>query len=195
MNWIESITYGPLNGGMNHGVLAFTVNITPNEPVAGADEIADAIMLIRKFPTGTNKVVRVTGKFAPKNDINMLTLLTSLKNSGYLIIAETDGILFHQWFTFPLSIEGKMAPTIDWLVVTLNKPVWPGFKVHELRYVLSGYDQVEPVLPKEVGGMQLYLIPPLNDAIEKSLSWIAKTDHKWRIFLSSPDEFSIPVGG
>ena len=179
-------------------MLAFTITTTLALPLTEDNEIAEAILKIRSFDSGANKVVRVVGEFNPVNDINVLTLLTSLKNSGYLIIAETDGGLFHQWFTFPINVNNKITGTVDWLIVSLHAgEIWPGFQVNELRYVLDDYDNDEPILPERIEGVMLFLstfnIPLTDVEFTKTLDWIKRTKHKWQLWLSSNEIFSTSV--
>lgn len=189
--WIKEIKYGTIDGGSNAGIMAFQIEVGSETPLEG--EIAEAIMKIRNFKSGPFKVVLLKGEFPKENDVNVMTLLTPLKNYGYRTMVEVDGKTYRQWYALPAKSKGgSVGPLVDWLVVHINDEPWPAFNCSEIRYHLYRNSSMSPVLPEELGQIQLRVQP--EDATPAQVfKFVVSAKENWVLHLEAKKNISTEV--
>jgi len=172
MNWIRLINYGPLYGGANAGILAYTILFSGEAPDMDQGEMASTLIKLRD--AGGRKSVNLTGKF-PSNDSYMYTFCRALKDSGYQIVAHSNGQIYHSWFTL-----------VDWLVVENAGEPWVVFKCKELLFFWDGVSPLPEVTP-ELETTQFIL--RAADTVESSLvlNTLSKAGLHWRLYVK-PEE-------
>ena len=169
MNWIRSITYGPLYGGANAGVLSFTVQFNGHDPDMDKSEMAETVIKLRSY--GGRKVVNLLGVF-PGNDSYMYTFCRALRDSGFKIIAHSKGQIYHSWFTL-----------VDWLVVENSGEPWMVFKCSEVIFTWDGEAAFPEVTP-ELQTTQFVLRPDaLTDPDRQILTALNRAGEAWRLFV------------
>lgn len=175
MHWIHSINYGPLHGGPNSGILAYTIRLSGEAPDMEKGEMAETLIKIRD--AGGRKAVNLTGRY-PSNDSYMYTFCRALKDSGYQISAHSNGQLYHSWFTL-----------VDWLVVENAGEPWVVFKCHELLYFWDGVGSLPEVTP-ELEATQFVLKPSGDISPEKVLACLSEGGMRWRLYIT-PEESAV----
>ncbi len=140
----EDICYTRIKAGPNIGVPVFQINFKeqPNE----LGRVCEIVKEILNFNTGRNKNVYLKGPF-PQCEEEILTLVKTLKDHNYKIIALTNGERFYTWFSL-----------VDWLIVeTSTNGRWTGFKCNELHYTIYSLDDPEPILSSAFKDTILYV--------------------------------------
>ena len=168
MSWIRSISYGPLYGGVNAGILAYTILLSGEAPDMEKGEMASSLIQLRD--AGGRKAVNLTGKF-PLNDSYMYTFCRALRDSGYQIIAHSNGQMYHSWFTL-----------VDWLVVENAGEPWVVFKCQEFLFFWNGSDPLPEVTP-ELEATQFVLRAGEDVAPEVVLRTLSKAGIRWRLYV------------
>tara|TARA_R100001530_G_C4270257_1_gene142930 strand:- start:248 stop:805 length:558 start_codon:yes stop_codon:yes gene_type:complete len=181
--FLSGLSYGTLEGGSSNGLPAFTIWTSGEE--ASDEEIADILIAIRKQKKGVVRAVQFRGTFTEANDISILTLMQSLKNSKYIIGAVTAGRKYFNWMK-----------SCDQVVAITSEPEWLGFAVHELWYDMVA-DGVEEVVFSEGEVIpRLYLVPGEAVTPEGIQEFILQAKYGWVVHLK-PEitlETIVPVG-
>lgn len=170
--FIKGITYKTVWGGPTTGVFAFQVDLGGGAAKAG--EVADAVMKIRTFPQGKQKVIRLMGTFNQENTLDVYTLVKALRDSAYHVQAISDGQTHFPWFSL-----------LTWLIVEVGDELWTGFACNEFRYRFSKDSSgIEPFIPPEVANSQTFLqiVPQEGVAGEQIFKFIREAKHPWSVF-------------
>ncbi len=169
--FIKSLTYRTVYGGPTTGVFVFQVELTGEPAIPG--EVADAVMKIRNFPQGKQKIVRLTDGFTHENLLDIYTFVKALKDSSFHVQAVSDGQTHYPWFTL-----------LTWLIVEVGDELWTGFACNEFRYKLSKDSSgVEPFIPPEIANAQtfLQLLPQEGVEGEDIFRFIRGAKHPWSV--------------
>ena len=165
--FITGISYGTLFGGRWTGALSFNVDFNGSAAVGG--ELSEAIIKIRTAPQGKLKFICLTGTYTQANELDIYTFVKALRDSGYIVMAISDGQHHHSWFTL-----------LNYLVVEIGDELWPGFACNELRYKFSATSSgEEPIAPAEIGAR--YVIPQNGVAQQRIFDFVHKAKNQWGI--------------
>ena len=165
MTWLDGIVYGPIDAGPNTGLLAFHLYFNGLVPKEG--DLVETITAIRNYPIGVAKHIYMRGFYPVEAEPYFVTLVKALKDSGYKIVAECDGQIYHTWFTM-----------VDYLIVSLEESVWPAFACNEFRLNIpkEGLDDVPQLPPKG----NLYTTGPYPKA---QRTFIKKQKEPWAMCI------------
>ena len=173
--WIKNINYGPLYGGVNSGILAYTIIFTGENPDMDKGEMASSLITLRD--NNGRKTVNLTGRY-PSNDSFMYTFCRALKDSGYQIGAHSNGQIYHSWFTL-----------VDWLVVENAGEPWVVFKCNELLFFWDGEASLPSVTP-ELETTQFTLKPSSDITSEVIVKTLSEAGPNWRLYIEPEERIS-----
>ena len=180
MNWINSIKFGTLNSGVNSGMLSFIIDFNGLEADMEKDEITEALILIRNFKVGVNKRVYLKGWYGPEPQ--MLTFCKALKDTGFEILAECNGQIYHSWFAH-----------VNWLIVNIDEKPWPMFQCSELRYYWDDASYGEPEWSPELKSTLFELAPSKGITALQTIKFITQSTKSWRLLIPLKKTYLIDV--
>jgi len=147
---VEEFTYGTLQEGASAGAPGFYLQAGKGEtwrPI-------DILQKIRSIKTGPVKIIRLAATDAPEEEI--LSLVKTLGDMGFVIQAVSDGGAFLRWYH-----------NIHHLIVDISSPVWLGFNCQELWMDTGKQESVsDPTLPGGKIQGTMYYIKPTGDSGE-----------------------------
>lgn len=139
---VKTFTYGTLEAGASAGVPGFYLDAAAGEtwkPI-------DILQRIRKIQTGPVKIIRLHGDDVPQEE--MLSLVKTLGDMGFIIQVISSGEAFHRWYH-----------NIHHLIVEISSPVWLGFGCNEL-WMETNESISDPTLPGgKIQGTMFYIKP------------------------------------
>ena len=167
----SQIKYGTLVGGSTQGVPAFTIELTGDE--ASDEEIADTLIALRRHKKSSLSAVQLRGVFTKENNVSLMTLVQSLKNSKYIIAAITEGNTYFQWMKDCHQVTAQTS-----------NPEWIGFPVNEIWYELEEDSSPEISLPEDLEVKpRLYLLPSTNCTNAGIMKFLKQGKYQWTIQL------------
>lgn len=181
MSWLESITYGPVWGGRNSGLLAFTIDFSGEEPDEHG-EVAETLLMVRGFPAPAPKWLHLRGKF-PSQEIWLHSFCKAARDSSFWIFAESDGQLWRPWF---------IPECVNWLIVNNDSRPWMQFRCNELRFHWDG-ESDPPAAAPELQLTQFVLIPPEGTPSERILEFLRKAKGSWSVALRPKNAFKVQL--
>ncbi len=181
--WINQILYGPISGGMNHGIPAFHFIFSGEALVEGSHDDAEAIMKIKHYNRNKYPIALIDGKLPPFKDDNYLIGFTkALKDLGYINFVRTPGDCYRTWF---LPSRPGFDGFIDCLSVRITDQPWVAFSTNEIYFYPSKGEIFEPTLPPENSNSRLF-IDPSNHSKKEVYKFIKESTFNCGI-LSSHD--------
>jgi hypothetical protein len=178
--WVSSISYGPIFGGRNAGLLAFVLDFTGDPPAEG--EAAETLLKIRSFKAADYKWLYLRGKF-PKEEIWLHSFCKAARDSGFWIFVETDGQLWRPWFGIDC---------VNHLIVINDGRPWMQFRCQELRFLWDGEAAPPEPIP-ELQTTQYVLVPPEGVSAEKVLEFLRKAKGSWSLSLRPKNAFRVQL--
>jgi len=182
LGWINSISYGPLYGGRNSGLLAFTLTFSGESPDVEHCEAAETLLTIKSYPAAIPKWLYLRGRF-PQEDVWLHSFCRAARDSGFWTFIESDGQLWRPFF---------IPECTNWLIVVTDGRPWMGFKCHELRFVWDG-EAPPPDVPPELALTQFVLVPPEGTPAEKILDFLRKAKGSWSVALRPKNAFKVQI--
>jgi hypothetical protein len=168
--FLNEISYGTLLGGHFNGFMVFHLELTGEED--SGTEVADVLMAIRRHEKGPSRVVLLRGEFTQTNDLDLLTLVKSLRDGGYFVIAVTIGRRYHQWFK-----------ECSFVVAETEHAEWIGFEVGELWYLFESDSQPELSFPQMSKVPSLYLVPGPRTTPSGLMAFLKSAKYPWVVYL------------
>ena len=174
--FVEEITYGTLVGGRTEGVMAFTIQFGGD--AAQGDELLDVVDAIYRHRRAFGKAIRLQGAFTEDNTLDVLTLIRSLKNAGYLVAALVDGERFHSWFSY-----------LHYIIVETKVNRWIGFEANELWYHMDEDGIEELTIPEVSKQPELYVVPGPEVTPNGIFRFIKDSKRVWNVMLTPERPF------
>lgn len=181
--WISKILYGPISGGMNHGIPAFHFIFSGEALIEDSHEDAYAIQSIRHYNRNKYAVALIDGDLPPFKDDNYLLAFTdALQKLGYLIMVRAPGTSYRTWF---LPKRPGFEGLIDCLSIRITDQPWVGFSANEIYFYPSKGEIFEPTLPPENSSSRLF-IDPTSHSKEEVYKFIKESTFNWGILSEHP---------
>lgn len=185
IRWVSAVSYGPLYGGRNAGLLAFTVDFSGAEPDSASGEMAETLMLLRNYKSAEPRWLYLRGAF-PTNELFLHSFCKAARDSGFWTFVETDGQLWRPWFTPDL---------VNHLIVVNDGRPWMQFRCQEFRLHWDGETPPPSEVPPELATTQFVLVPMPGVALEKTLDFLRRAKGVWSLALWPKNAFRINLLG
>ena len=186
--WIKQILYGPISGGMNHGIPAFHFIFSGEALIEGSHDDANALQAIRHYSRNKYAIALIDGELPPfKDDNYLITFAKTLKDFGYNRIVRAPGNVYRTWF---LPDRPGYDGLIDCLSIRITDKPWPGFVANEIFFYPSKGEIFEPTLPPENSSARLF-IDPSSHSKEEVYKFIKESTFNWGILSAHDLELEI----
>lgn len=168
---IDSLSWGPIRGGLLHGKMAFHIGYAELED----DGFEDAEIAFKVFNTrrGASKIVAF---YDPPD--NTATIAKSFRDAGYEIMVLTTVPIFRLWYD---------PRIVNYLILEITMKPWAAFVPNEIRYRPDpDNDILEPPLPPEIENANCAIYIYESERYPEVMQFIANSKNKWGL---------IPDGG
>lgn len=176
--WINPLTYGPIEGGRNDGILAVQVDLTGETPDGNTDEVARTIFEVNKLQKdgkiGRSKVINLSGTFTQENSPFVLTALEVWRKHNWEIVVNSDGQIYHPWFIWA-----------NFITVNITREPWAGFNCNEVRFHVDGDEIFDPILPADLkkSSVSLFIVPGKDTKLSKVMDFIKGSEYPWNLLI------------
>lgn len=170
--FVDSVSFGTMNGGSLSGLVAFIIELTGD--IATEEELADLLIGLRRHEKGVIRSVILRGEFSHENADDLMTLARSLTNRKYQVYAQCDGKTYFQWFKNCVGV----AVSTDAI-----EPL--GFDVNEIWYRIEEDGAPEMTVPDMVKQPMLYVVPGPGVTAEGILRFVRNARNHWLVHLES----------
>jgi len=159
---INSLTWGPIQGGLLGGKVAYHVWCHPE----GNYEDSEIVFKIFNTKRGDCKSVIFI-----EPDDSIASMAKALRDAGYEVVVLTSTPIFRLWYD---------PRIVNYLILDISMKPWTAFLANEIRYrPAEDAEILEPPLPPEAENVHLYIYESAR--YPDVMQFIANSKHKWGV--------------
>lgn len=161
----DEIYYGNLSGGRLDGYCAITLELGSSHEASASAILSTVIGFSR------TKIFRVLGDFKHANKDDLYTILSTLKENGYITIAVLDGKTKEDWMD-----------QITLRILAINEGPWLLFSASEIHFQPLLKENLQPPTLAEIHSQALCYLDINRDLTATEVFDFLKRFPLWRIY-------------
>lgn len=173
---LEDVYYGNLSGGQLDGYCAITIEFGDKRAVS----LSLLVSTILKF--ARTKIVRVVGdlKYTPAEEL--ASLLSILKENGYITIAVLDGATRQEWMNY-----------VSFKVVRVTELPWLMFACNEIHFQPLNTDIIQPPFLADIHTKAACYLDVTSKMTATSIFDFLTKYPLWRIYSPPTKTYRMPI--
>jgi hypothetical protein len=162
---LDELYYGNISGGTFDGYCAVTLEL------GRAREASASALLSTILSFGRMKIFRVVGDSKKTPTEDLFTLLSSLKENGYVTIAVLDGKTKEPWMD-----------QVSYRVANITEAPWLLFQVNELHFQPIAKEDLQPPCVTEIHTKAICYLDVNRELTATTVFEFLKKYPLWRLY-------------